>query len=205
MNEINFDERMNYAINGGVFDKLTLVVDATECPINCPSDSKKTRKLFFSGRNKDNSYGRYNVKYTIACNALNGKIHWFCGPVPSSVHDITQLKKSDFFEKLSLDEKIMGDKGYIGIFRMMTPYKEYDNGNLFTPLMSARNKVIASTRQIVECVIRRIKIFGVLGNRGRFRNRRDFHKAVFEVCCQLTNITIDVRPVFKGPTKYIDV
>jgi hypothetical protein len=134
---------------------------------------------------------------------MNGKIHFVTGPIPSSVHDITQIKRSDIWKKLSPHELIMGDKGYIGLYRIITPYKEYQNGDLFTPEMWARNKIIASPRQIVECVIRRIKVFGVLGNRGRFRSNRDFHEKVFMVCCQLTNITIDLRPVWKCTNRYL--
>jgi len=42
-----------------------MIVDGTDCPIDCPFLSHADRLAFSSGRKKDNTNGRYNVKYTI--------------------------------------------------------------------------------------------------------------------------------------------
>jgi hypothetical protein len=61
-----------------------LIIVGTEYPIDCPF----ARLLYYSGRNKDNAYSKYNLKYTIGVQISTGRICLINGPDPSSVHDI---------------------------------------------------------------------------------------------------------------------
>jgi len=65
------------------------------------------------------------------------------------------------------------------------------------------NEVLSSVRQIVECVLHRIKIFGALGSRGRFHCDREKHKMVFQVACHITNISMEREPVWVAINKYL--
>ncbi len=95
--------------------------------------------------------------------------------------------------KLNNNEIILADKGYQGQPNCLTPFKGQD----LTPEEDALNEVGASVRILVECVIKRIKTFGALGSRGRFHSNDLFkHKAVFNVACQITNISLDQEPVW---------
>jgi len=180
-----------------------MIVDGTDCPIDTPFASKEERLRFYCGRNKDNTNSRYNLKYTIGVQVATGRIVAVLGPEPGSVHDITALRNSELIAIiLSWDpyEVVLADKGYIGEPIFLTPYKA--TGGLSTQL-TAFNEVLSSVRQIVECTIHRVKIFGVLGRCGRFRCSREQHKPVFNVCAQITNISLERSPVWMSENWYL--
>lgn len=94
---------------------------------------------------------------------------------------------------------ILADKGYQGNPRCLTPYK-----GQVTPEESAFNDILSSVRILVECVIRRVKIFGVLGSAGRFHSSDfDKHEALFNVICNITNISFELEPVFSHVNYYL--
>jgi hypothetical protein len=102
------------------------------------------------------------------------------------------LKESDLLVYLKGNKIILPDKGYQGQPNCLTPFK-YDP----TPQEEALNEIFASVRILVECVIKRIKTFGILGSRGRFHSNNLFkHRAAFKVACQITNISLDYEPVW---------
>jgi IS5 family transposase len=88
-----------------------------------------------------------------------------------STHDLKLFR--DCGVKLPLETALIGDAGYQGIHKYhphsITPHKS----TKLSPLSSVQrldNRVLARTRQPVEHVIRRLKIFRVL--KGIYRHRR---------------------------------
>jgi len=203
MDEIRLDSRFSGIVpQTGIFANIALVVDGTDCPIDRPSYSKKERCLYSCGRHKENTYGRYNVKYTVGVQISTGKICVVLGPEPGSVADITGLRSGELIAMISSQdpfEIILADKGYQGLNNCLSPIK----GTALHPSETAFNEVLASVRQIVECVLHRIKIFGVLGGRGRFHCEKDKHKAIFNVCSQITNISLERSPVWQHTNWYL--
>lgn len=88
-----------------------------------------------------------------------------------SMHDLTLFRTSGV--RLPLDTALIGDAGYQGIWKdhphAITPHKATKTMPL-TDKMRQDNRVLAHTRQCVEHIIRRLKIFRVL--KGTYRHRR---------------------------------
>jgi len=148
------------------------VIDGTDCPIDRPKGSHIERLAYYSGRKKDNARSKYNLKYTVGVQIGNGYICFVDGNDPGSKSDIRVLRESELVAEIIDNdpfEIIVGDKGYQGLPIFLTPFKDPQYGTM-TPDESAFNEVLASVRQIVECSLHRIKIFGVLGEKGRFRH-----------------------------------
>jgi len=118
------------------------------------------------------------------------------GPEGGSVADITALREGELiaiitnFDPLEI---ILADKGYQGHHKCLTPFKGKDK----LPEEEAFNEVLASVRIIIECVIKRIKQFGVCGSRGRFHCNLSHHSSVFNVVCQITNVSLSEEPVWQ--------
>lgn len=124
MDEIKLENRFNgYIADFGIFKDIALVVDGTDLPIERPNSDKLDgsmlkwlRKLYYSGREKDNLRSRYSLKYTIAVQISTGEICYLDGPVPGSLNDIRALRESDFLpilQKDNLGEPVLADKGVI--------------------------------------------------------------------------------------------
>src|SRR5690242_1132995 len=108
----------------------------------------------------ENQYSKYNLKYTIAVQICTGMICSIVGPDPGHVADISALQNSELFAVvLDNEELILADKGYQGLASCLTSFK----GSCLHPTEEAFNVVLSSVRQIVECVLHRVKIFGILG------------------------------------------
>ena len=67
----------------------------------------------------------------------------------------------------------------------------------------AFNQVLASVRILVECVINRIKIFGAMGSKGRFRCDNEKHEMLFKVACHITNVSLEREPVWLETNFYL--
>jgi len=191
----------------GLFEGITLVIDGTDCPIERPNrdfeDSPTQiwrRKLYYSGRDKENSRSKYCLKYTVGVQVSTGQICFIDGPRPGSMSDITALRESGLLSLIrseNLDEVLLGDKGYIdkNLPNMLTPVKKLPRQSL-TPEQDAFNQIISSVRIIVEQSIGRIKIFEILEQ--RFRNgssKIEDHGVIFNVCAQITNVSLEREPL----------
>lgn len=97
---------------------------------------------------------------------------------------------------------ILADKGYIGEPIFVRPYKA-NRGHNLTAEEEAFNTVLSSARQIVECSIQRLKIFGVLGRSGKFTCSHEKHAQVFSVCAQITNVSLARNPVWLNINQYL--
>jgi len=101
-------------------------------------------------------------------------------------------------------ELVLADKGYIGEPIFVTPIKKPIH--LLTDAQCGYNRVIASVRQLVECVLHRLKIWGCLGKNGRWRlmGDEDKHRVVFNVCSQITNVAVQRNPVWSEVNWYLE-
>lgn len=99
-----------YVCPSGVFEGVTMIVDGTECPVD-PPGIKEEKLEFVSGRNKDNTHGQCNWKYTLAVCPLNGKIIHILGPIPGRVSDIAHLRQEEHQLQLEEGEILLADKG----------------------------------------------------------------------------------------------
>jgi len=207
MTEISLENRFeDFIPTTGLFKDISIVVDGTECPIVKPSYSKVHRKAYSSGRKKDTSHGRYNLKYTVGVQISTGKILFIAGPEPSSMHDMKALlQESELIAIVLRDnpsEIILADSGYVGHSRILTPF----TGSDLSVDEIAFNTVLSSVRQIVECSLGRLKFFGILGSKGHFRGGvkgQYKHKKIFNVCAQVTNISLDRNPLWKCVNFYL--
>jgi hypothetical protein len=183
MNEIDISRRYSSLVpKTGVFANVSLIVDSTDCPIDRPS-KLEDRLEYTSGRSKENTYGRYNLKYTVGCQITTGEICLLLGPEPGRISDIVALRNGAVEMKdLQPKEILLADKGYQGHYKCLSPFK----GTSITPTEEAFNEVLASVRILLECVFQRMKIFGVLGRKGIFRHTISKHKLVFNLVCQVT-------------------
>jgi hypothetical protein len=91
MNEIDMNNRFNsFVPTTGIFSNCSLIADGTDCPIDRPT-KLEDRLKYSNGRSKENTYGKYGLKYTILCQITTGEICGVMGPDPGSVSDITAL------------------------------------------------------------------------------------------------------------------
>jgi len=205
MSEINIEERLeDLACSKGIFQNVQIIVDGTDCPIFTPG-SKPERLKHKSGRKKDNLASAYNLKYTIGVHIRTGRILCVFGPTPGAVHDITAIRDTELIAYVinkDPTELILADKGYLGEPIFVHPYKS-NRGHNLTPEEEAFNTVLASVRQIVECSIQQLKIFGVLGRSGKFTCCHEKHAQVFNVCAQITNILLERNPVWLAVNQYL--
>lgn len=206
MNEIYLDRRFEFHVpTSGLFKGITMVVDGTDVPIERPSFSKLERRVYFSGRKKENARSKYNLKYTVAVQISSGFIVFISGPDAGSKTDVRAIRESELIsEIIDLDatELVLADKGYQGLPNILTPFKNATGDE------EAFNQVISSARQIVECTFSRLKNFGILGERGRFRNGSlemsiEKHKKIFNICAQITNISFEREPLWHTENKYL--
>ena len=190
MDEVKIEERFfPFVPAEGPFMNSSLVIDGTDCPIDRPS-RREDRNLYSNGRHKENTYGRYNIKYTVAVQIVTGKICFVSSPDPGSKTDIRALKECNLFNLLDDGETVLADKGYQGHPHCLSPFK----GKNIDSSEEAFNEIHASVRQIVECLFSRMKIFRVLSK--RFNCCLWKHGSVFNVCAQITNISLDQSPLW---------
>jgi hypothetical protein len=140
---------------------------------------------YYSGKAK-----QHTIKYEIGVHPDTGFLVWVGGPVAGAVHDMTLARKSGVLDLLGENEFILADKGYVGHFCIITPFK----GEL-TEAEKAINHFLGSRRWIVEHIIKRIKNFNCL--RQKWRHSRTLHKYVFYVITEIVNIDLHFRPVRK--------
>jgi hypothetical protein len=200
--EININNRFSsFVPTTGIFANCSLIGDGTDCPVDRPT-KLEDRLKYSNGRSKENTYGKYGIKYTVFCQITTGEICAVMGPEPGRISDIQGLRNGETIGILSElnDDIILADKGYQGHPKCLTPVK----GTCISPYDEVFNEILASVRILVECVIQRLKIFGILGRKGRFRNDIFKHKNVFMLVCQITNISMREAPVWQNKNWFLE-
>lgn len=112
------------------------------------------------------------------------------GPLPGSVHDLTITRLGGLLDLLLDHEFVLADKGYIGEFKIITPFKGKPVNLL--PVQLEINLWLGSIRWLVEHILLRIKTFRCVNI--KWRHWRDLHGLVFFVICEIVNIDLFFRP-----------
>jgi len=180
---------MNLAEAMAAYPDLFAFVDATEQPVQRPSD-KEEQKEHYSGKKK-----RHTRKTQVAVNE-NGTVRDVSESVPGSVHDRTLFKQSGVAEKIPKDTLVGGDLGYLGIqddfpdHSILLPFK---NSKLhpLTDEQKQLNREFSSGRIIVENTLSQFKIFKSLSE--RFRHNNDKYDDVFRSVLAVVNPRIQKR------------
>lgn len=161
-----------------------MIFDATECPIEKPTDWA-IQNQFYSGKKK-----KHTIKYEIGVQFKTGRFIWISDGTPGKYHDLTLACNSGIIDHLLPDEKIMADKGYFVDFHFVTPFK-----SPMTEFEIEWNSYLSTVRQIVEHAIGRLKIFGCL--KQTFRHHLKLHPIMFKVIAEIVNRDLVFRPLKK--------
>ena len=106
-----------------------------------------------------------------------------------AMHDLTLFRASGV--RLPFETALIGDAGYQGVWQdhphAITPHKATKTAPL-TDQERQDNRILAHTRQPVEHVIRRLKVFRVL--KGVYRHRRRRFALRLHLIAALCNLTL---------------
>lgn len=140
-----------------------IIIDATEQQIERP---KKGQKAFYSGKKK-----RHTNKTEIRITPLGRIIH-VSKTTPGAVHDFAVYKEEPPIPK---DSTALADSGYQGLDKLHArteiPFKATKNKPLDKE-DKAYNRALSSIRVKVENVLKQLKIFRILSERYRNKNKR---------------------------------
>jgi IS5 family transposase len=140
-----------------------IIIDATEQQIERP---KKGQKAFYSGKKK-----RHTNKTEIRITPPGRIIH-VSKTKPGAVHDFTVYKEEPPIPK---DSTALADSGYQGLDKLHgrteIPFKATKN-NPLDKEDKVYNRALSRIRVKVENVLRQIKIFRILSDRYRNKNKR---------------------------------
>lgn len=154
-----------------------IIIDATEQQIERP---KKGQKAFYSGKKK-----RHTNKTEIRITP-KGRIIHVSKTKPGSIHDFTVYK-----EELPIprDSTALADSGYQGLdkihARTKIPFKASKNKPLDSE-EKAYNRALSCIRVKVENVLANIKIFKILSDRYRNKNKR--YNLKFNIIAGIVNL-----------------
>lgn len=163
-----------------------MILDGTECPIRRPN--KDIQKEWYSGKKK-----HHTIKYEVGVSLFDPKIVWVSGPMPGSIHDLTMARKNRLFRKLIPGEKVMGDMGYVGHPRMVTPLKK--NSKINPKFRNWFNKKFGKIRVKVEHVLHRVKIFDCFNQ--EWRHSLKYHQVAFYCAINILAVELKFFPVKK--------
>ena len=140
-----------------------IIIDATEQQIERP---KKGQKAFYSGKKKRHT-NKTEVRITTP-----GRIIHVSKTKPGAIHDFTVYKEDTPVPK---DSTALADSGYQGLDKLHArteiPFKATKNNSLDKE-DKAYNRALSRIRVKVENVLRQLKIFRILSDRYRNKNKR---------------------------------
>jgi hypothetical protein len=155
----------------------TLIVDATEQPIERP---KKGQKPYYSGKKK-----RHTLKTEIRI-TRKGRIVHVSKTKPGSVHDFNLHKQES---PLPLGSRAFVDSGYQGLDKLHQeteiPYKATKKKPLDRE-EKEYNRALSRIRVKVENVLANIKIFRIL--KDCYRNKRKRYNIKFNIIAGIVNL-----------------
>jgi len=160
-----------------LLEKYELIVDSGEQDRERPSDYQ-TQKKYYSGKQKNHTFKNQFIVLPLGQDIVDTVVGR-----PGPVSDINLCR-----ERLRLfhpQQKLTGDKAYIGEGQIRTPEKKPKQGEL-TAEQIELNKNISSQRIFVEHIIRMVKIFKVAQE--RFRLRQDRYSSVLLTICGLVRL-----------------
>lgn len=155
----------------------SLIIDATEQPIERPS---RNQKSYYSGKKK-----RHTIKTEIWI-TRQGRITHISKPRPGSIHDFNLHKQEP---PLPSNSRIYADSGYQGLDKIHQatelPYKSTKT----KPLNGEEkeyNHALSRIRIVVENIIGDIKTFKILAD--RYRNKRKRYGVKFNIIAGIVNL-----------------
>ena len=158
-------------------DLETILIDATEIPIQRPS---KNQRKYYSGKKK-----RHTMKFEIQTD-IRGKIIGISKSYNGKTHDFKIRKMSDHVPR---DATVLADSGYQGLQKLHTktflPHKRRRKVPL-TPEQKAHNTALSSKRVLVEHVFAQLKKFKILGS--TYRNFRKKLHLRFNIISGIYNL-----------------
>ena len=135
-------------------DLETILIDATEIPIQRPS---KNQRKYYSGKKK-----RHTMKFEIQTD-IRGKIIGISKSYNGKTHDFKIRKMSDHVPR---DATVLADSGYQGLQKLhqktVLPHKRRSKEKL-TPEQKVHNRALSSKRVFVEHVFAQLKKFKISG------------------------------------------
>ena len=171
------------------YPDLLAIIDATEQPIERPSDNEQ-QKAHYSGKKK-----RHTRKTQIIVNE-KGEIRDVSPSMPGSTHDLEVFRQSETAEKIPEEVTAGGDSAYQGL------HNELPNHSVFFPHKATRNhpltedeklanRELSSIRIVVENTLAELKHFKVLAD--RFRHNLDIYDDAFRAVIAIVNPRISQR------------
>jgi len=159
------------------------MVDVTECPIWNPLMNEWE---YYSVKSQC-----HTLKYELAISMRTHRILWVSGPFKGSVHDL-RIARSNFVNVLGSSQRALADKGYIGDFHFIVPFKPPRGDK-----QKAFNLNHYTVRQSIERMNKRLKHFSCLRQKWRLRGPRGIllHKLAFFFICYVTQLTLEERPL----------
>ena len=158
-------------------DLETILMDATEIPIQRPS---KNQRKYYSGKKK-----RHTMKFEIQTD-IKGKILAVSRSYNGKTHDFKIRKMSDHVPR---DAIVLSDSGYQGLQNIhpktVLPHKRRKKEKL-TPEQKAHNRALSSKRVRVEHVFAQLKKFKILGS--TYRNFRKKLHLRFNIIAGIYNL-----------------
>lgn len=163
---------------------LEFLVDATERPINRPSDNH-VQKEYYSGKKK-----QHTVKNQVFVSPTNGRILAVSNTVEGRRHDKKLFDDDSTSMFLPPGAVGVGDKGYEGIchpFLNMIVPKKKPPGRELTIEEKANNRTISRVRVHVEHPFSYMKHFNILSH--KFRSRIERADLPFKTIAAIYNFT----------------
>lgn len=154
-----------------------LIVDSEEQDRERPS-AYQTQKKYYSGKQKSHTFKNQFIVLPLGQDIVD-----VVAGRPGPVSDISLCR-----ERLQLfhpQQKLIGDKAYIGETQITTPDKKPKQRELTTE-QQEQNKSLSSKRIFVEHLIRVVKIFKA--SQERFRLRKNRYAEVLLTICGLVRL-----------------
>lgn len=155
----------------------SLIIDATEKPIERP---KKSQKPYYSGEKK-----RHTLKTEIRV-TRRGRIVHVSKSRPGSMHDF-ELHKTE--PPIPKQTRAFVDSGYQGLDKLHTQTELPNKATKTKPLGEEEkeyNQALSRLRVVVEHILGDIKTFRILAD--RYRNKRKRYGIKFKIIAGIVNL-----------------
>lgn len=186
--------------------------DSLKCRVEPPLDAeaKKIRLSLWNGDSKiyclkyegTISFLFLCFKYTYLIQkvavSLHGRVVWFRGPFWGSSADCTIARESGLDSKLGqLGRFAIGDAAYRGLDWIIKAPKTMGKNVSEDPAVLAAGYKLHSRRVLVECWIRRFRLWGIM-DAWPFRQKWFKHAPIASACAKLTSVAVEVSPLQKS-------
>lgn len=154
-----------------------IIVDATEQQIEKP---KKGQKAFYSGKKKRHT-NKTEIRVT-----LKGRILHVSKTKPGAVHDFALYKEEPPIPK---DSRALADSGYQGLDKLHAKTEIPFKASKAHPLdkdAKLYNRALSRLRIKIENVLGQLKVFRVLSDRYRNKNKR--YNLKFNIIAGIVNL-----------------